>query len=109
MLGSNVRNRKNGTMIYSLNGRASTPFAGGILCLAPPQRRTPPINSGGSLVGSDCTGAYSFDFCAWNASGLAPFVPPGTTVDAQYYSRDPGYAPPNDVGLTNALEFTMVP
>jgi hypothetical protein len=32
-----------------------------------------------------------------------------TTIHAQYWSRDPGFAAPNNIGLTNGLTFTIVP
>ncbi len=107
--GTNVLNRKQGLLLYGTNGRANTPFFGGTLCLATPILRTPAQNSGGTLGGANCTGVYSFDFNAWNMSGGGPHLPAGTLVDAQYYSRDPGFAAPNNVGLSNALEFTMSP
>jgi hypothetical protein len=109
VLASSVRNRKSGQLAYSLTGRASAPFLGGTLCIASPVHRTPASNSGGSLAGSDCTGAYSFDFCAWNSGGAAPRIPAGTTVNVQYISRDPGFPAPNNAGLTDGLELTLAP
>jgi hypothetical protein len=107
--GSNVLSQKTGFLLYTRAGRASTPFYGGTLCLAPPLHRTPPRNSGGSLLGNDCSGLYTFDFNSWIAGGTDPLLLPGTTVEAQYYSRDPGYPAPNNIGLTDALEFTIGP
>ena len=52
---------------------------------------------------------YNFDFNTWMAGGLDPLLLPGTMVEAQFYSRDPGFGPPNNIGLTNALEFTVLP
>jgi hypothetical protein len=106
---SGVINRAPGMFVYGTNGRATTPFHGGTLCFAAPIRRTPAQNSGGSLVGVDCTGTYHFDFAAWVASGADPSLVAGTTVNAQFYSRDNGFAAPDNVGLTNAVEFTLVP
>jgi hypothetical protein len=82
---------------------------GGTLCVAPPVRRTPGQNSGGSTTGTDCTGTFSFDFNAWIASVLNPTLLPGATVWAQYWSRDPGFAPPNNAGLTDAQTFLIWP
>lgn len=106
---SNVINRAPGMFVYGTNGRATTPFHGGTLCFAAPVRRTPAQNSGGSQVGVDCTGNYHFDFAAWVASGGDPSLVAGTTVNAQFYSRDNGFAAPDNIGLTNAVEFTLVP
>lgn len=79
---------------------AETPFHGGILCVGGPLVRTPARFSGAA-------GAYSFHFTGayMAALGLAP----GTTVHGQWVSRDAGFAPPNDVGLTDAIRFTICP
>jgi hypothetical protein len=104
-----VMNQKLGILLYGRSGRAATPFHGGFLCAAPPRHRTPPVISGGSASGSDCSGSFSFDFNAWIATGADPTLAPGTQVNAQYWSRDPGFAPPNNVSLTDAVEFGICP
>ena len=104
---TNVRNRKPGILLWGL-GSAAIPFGGGTLCIAPPVTRTPGQDSGGTPVpASDCSGSYSFAFThAYMASkGMLP----GTGAYAQYWSRDPGYAPPNNIGLTNAVSFVVCP
>lgn len=106
---TNVLNRTPGLLVYGTSGRATTPFGGGTLCVAGPLRRTPVQNSGGSLVGVDCSGTYHLDFASWIAAGNDPSLVAGVTVRAQYYSRDTGFAAPNNVGLTNAIEFTLTP
>ena len=106
---SNLLNQKSGFLLYSTAGRASTPFFGGTLCLLPPIHRTPAQNSGGSTSGTNCTGLYVYDFNVRIASGVDAQLVAGATVDAQYYSRDPGFASPNNVGLTDAIEFTILP
>jgi hypothetical protein len=104
---TNLYNNKSGLLFYSTNGRVALPFLGGTLCVATPIRRTGSQSSGGTPVGADCTGHFSFDFNAWIAGGVDPLLLAGTRVDVQYYSRDPGFPAPNNVGLTNALEFTI--
>jgi hypothetical protein len=104
-----VLNRKSGFLIYGTTGRQAARFFGGTLCVETPLHRTPAQSSGGSAAGIDCTGVYSFDFNARIASAIDPLLVPGTTVDAQYYSRDPGFAVPNNIGLTDAIEFTILP
>jgi hypothetical protein len=102
-------NRGTGALLYSVRGRDAVPFAGGTMCLAGPLRRTPAMQSGGSAQAKDCSGVHSFDFAAWVASGADASLVAGTTVYAQYYTRDPGFPAPNNVGLSDALEFILVP
>ncbi|MCK6445430.1 MAG: hypothetical protein L6Q99_03480 [Planctomycetes bacterium] len=103
-----VISRKNGLLTYSVSGQTQTLFAGGILCIAPPFKRSPVLNSGGTPPPTwDCTGSFHFDFNAHIQSGSDPTLVQGQTVWAQYWFRDPGYPAPNDVGLSDALEFTI--
>ncbi len=106
---ANVINRKSGLFTYSLGGLQQVPFAGGTLCIRPPFRRTSLANSGGSGSGLDCTGSYAIDFNAYIASGVDPALVAGVTVDGQFWSRDPGFAAPNNVGLTQAAHFGVGP
>ena len=106
-------NNKPGEILYSVTGRAATPFQGGFLCLAPPVRRTPGVNSGGTAPPvSDCSGVYTMDMNAF-AAGLLGGNPdpalalPGTVVRCQWWGRDPGFAPPNNSSLTSALEYAV--
>ncbi|MBK8180620.1 MAG: hypothetical protein IPK67_17330 [Planctomycetes bacterium] len=105
MTASNVLNRKPGIMLWSTQAGA-TPLGGGTLCLASPVIRTPGQASGGSPAPQiDCSGQYSFHFS--HAYIQTYFLAPGQTIRAQYWSRDPGFAAPNNVGLTNALSFVI--
>jgi hypothetical protein len=106
---ANVLNKKPGLFLYSLNGLQQVPFAGGYLCLRPPFKRTTVLNSGGSPTGTDCTGNLSFDFNAYIASGANPALVAGATVDGQFWSRDSGFAAPNNVGLSQAVHFGLHP
>ena len=115
---TNVLDNKFGLLFYSLNGAQAAPFQGGILCAKPPHVRTD-IQSSGSGTSPGCpatsgsTGSFDFDFNAYIASGKDPSLTPanaaGKTVNAQFWSRDPGFAPPNNTNLTDALEFTVGP
>lgn len=103
---SDELNNKSGLLFYG-SAALGAPFQGGTLCVAPPIKRTAVQNSGGTGSGADCTGTYSFDFVAFALGGQDPNLTPGTTVYAQYWGRDPGYAPPDNTSLTNALTFTL--
>ena len=103
---SSVRNQSAGTLVFSLNGRAQTPFGGGTLCIAAPWARTTLQHSGGTgLPAQDCSGAWQLDFNAWMASHFT--LPAGTLVQCQWLGRDPGFAAPNNWALSNALDFTI--
>lgn len=102
---SGVLNQKNGLLFYGLSGRGSATFQGGTLCVRQPVRRTGVQTSGGSTVGDDCSGTFSFDFSAWLDSGIDPNLAAGITVDAQYWSRDPQASFTSS--LTGGLEFEI--
>lgn len=100
----NVIVGKVGILLWSHTSSAQ-PFLGGTLCLAAPIKRMSgqlALDGGLALA---CSGTYSFEFdqAYASAQGLAP----GQTIFAQVWSRDPGFAAPQNVGLTNALQFTL--
>ncbi len=101
---SQVINNKNGICFYGF-APAAIPFQGGYLCVQPPIKRTPVQNSGGNPPPNDCSGTFALDF-----NTIAPGDPNilvGTTVDSQYWYRDP--ASPSTTGLTDAVEFVVGP
>jgi hypothetical protein len=100
----NVLENKPGILIWSFNP-AATPFYGGTLCLKAPIVRTPLQTSSPSP--DPCGGVYLFAFT--QAYMAAKGAGPGDDVYAQYWSRDNGFAPPNNVGLTNGLYVTILP
>jgi Tol biopolymer transport system component len=99
-------NNKTGIMLWSL-GQNSVPLGGGTLCLHSPIIRTPGQNAGGTPGVNDCTGMYSFHFS--QAYMAAHSLGAGTTVYCQYWSRDPFFPPPTNIGLTNGIQFTIGP
>jgi hypothetical protein len=91
-----------GLFFYSKTGSASTPFAGGLLCVAPPLLRTPGQGFGGS---GPCGGQMVFDFNAYIASGVDPALLADTEVFIQAWARDA--AAPSTISLSNGLHFTI--
>lgn len=98
-----VINNRVGLLFWGVSA-VSLPFAGGVLCVEP-FARTPIQLSGGSASGIDCSGSWSFPFDAayMNARGLAP----DDVVFAQYWGRDPGFAFPSSVMLSDAVRFVV--
>ena len=112
---SNVRNARLGILLHGVSGPAALPFAGGLLCVSPPLKRTPSVTSGGnSPPAVDCSGSWSFDFNAYlwsklpkdDAVNAPPYpFPPGTVVNCQWWGRDA----PGNAALTAGVEFTLCP
>jgi alpha-tubulin suppressor-like RCC1 family protein len=113
---SQARNQKLGLLLYTVNGsQGSTPFQCGTLCIGPAGlKRAPSMSSGGSATGDDCSGLYSIDMNAF-AAGAAGGNPapelhqPGTLVHAQWWGRDPGFAPPCNTMLSDAIQYIVEP
>jgi hypothetical protein len=101
---TNILNAKFGLLFYSKTAAASSPFQGGLLCAQPPLVRTAVQNSAGT---APCGGTFALDFNAYIASGKDPALVSGQQVWAQYWSRDPGFAPPDNTNLTNAVNFVI--
>jgi len=107
VVASTILNSKPGILIWG-PAPAAIPFKGGTLCVGSPITRTTGQFSGGTPPpASDCSGSFSYHFSQAYMSSNA--LTPGTSVYAQYWYRDPGYASPNDVGLTDAITFTVCP
>ena len=101
-----VLNQKFGLYVWGSAPQAA-PFVGGTLCIDPPFVRGPSLASGGSTSGSDCSGAFDWHFSqAYMAlKGLSA----GDILYAQAWGRDPGFAPPNNSQLSNAIVFQIAP
>lgn len=100
-----VINGKPGLLFYSHVGRDAVPFQGGTLCVRTPIQRTPIQSSGGNPPPDDCSGTYGFDFNGWIQAGADPIINLGSTLNAQFWYRDP--ESPTGTGLTNAIEFIV--
>lgn len=105
VVGANVLANAKGVMIWSLTP-AGLPFGGGTLCVAPPVKRTP-VQSASSNPSYPCTGLFYFlmDQTYLAAHNLVP----GTEFYCQYWYRDNGFQPPQNMGLTNGLKAQVFP
>jgi len=97
-----IETAKSGLLFYGTQGAASLPMQGGFLCVMPPIRRLPAQHSGGA---GRCAGGYDYDFNLRIASGIDPALVAGTTVNAQFWFRDP--ASPSTTGLSGGVAFTV--
>jgi len=102
----NVLPGKVGLMMWG-QASAALPFLGGTLCIAAPIKRVSGQTSIDAGLTLACAGTYSFPFD--QAYAAAQGITQGQTIFAQVWSRDPGFAPPQNVGLTNALQLTFCP
>jgi len=103
---SNVLDNEFGLYFYSKSGPINVLFQGGFLCAQPPLVRTMLQNSGGT---PPCGGSFQIDFNAYIASGKDPALVAGQKVWLQAWSRDPGFAPPNNTSLSDAVSSTICP
>jgi len=101
----NVLENKPGILIWSYQQQA-LPFYGGTLCVKAPVVRTP-VQTSFFNPGWPCTGAY--DFHLSHAYMASKGITAGQTPSFQWWSRDSGFAPPNSIGLTDALQVTVLP
>lgn len=89
-----ILNGRNGLFLYGF-GRASAPFQGGLLCVAPPVARSRVLPSGGQPPPDDCSGSISIDLQTLPQ-------PAGTAMHLQGWSRDPQAS--FGSSLTDAIE-----
>ena len=101
-----VLNQKAGMMFWGFAPTAA-PFFGGTRCVEYPVQRAPLLDSAGATSGVDCSGVYRFHFSQSYMQGWS--LAAGQQMCAQFWSRDPFIAPPNNVGLTDAVQFVILP
>lgn len=107
LLASNLPPGLNGIFFW---GRAplGAPFLGGTLCVQPPLVRTPVTNTSSFQGGSPtCHGATTYVLT--QAEMAAQGIAAGETIYAQFWFRDSGFTPPNNVAFTDAISFFVAP
>ena len=83
-----VHSFKSGILFAGISGPAAIPFSGGTLCVSPPNKRGPLVNSAGSGLNT-CTGSYA------TLVNNGAIIPAGLDAGAgnsgwyQYWYRDP--------------------
>lgn len=103
---TNIPRMRFGLMLW--NGvHDESPFGGGVLSVGAPALRTPIQLSGGGAGAPVCSGSSPFHF---SQAHMASFLL--GSLDAlyvQYWFRDPGFAPPENIGLSDGLFFRLCP
>jgi len=98
-----------GLCFYGTN-RALTPFGSGVLCLAPPMRRTALSSSVPGTGTCPVWGPSTVVHCTLSKLDLLALgLSAGDRFFAQAWLRDPGYPPPGDVVLSGALSIQIWP
>ncbi len=100
------RSHQSAMMVWS-TAPAAQPFSGGFVCVQLPMQRTPLQDTGGLSAANDCTGTCSYVFTAQYAQSRG--LSPGSTVYAQYWTRDPIGAAVRRVNASDAIAFTWAP
>jgi hypothetical protein len=91
-------------LVFWSRDPAAFAYAGGTLCLSPPFVRTPPLVA---TTGGPCDGRLARTFTAQDlaAAGLLP----GDRMHLQWFFRDASHPDGTGLGLSDALEATIVP
>ncbi|MGB0332927.1 MAG: hypothetical protein ACPGPE_14045, partial [Planctomycetota bacterium] len=93
-------------MLFWGREKLELPLLGGFLCVGGPLSRTPVQFSNG-LGPGNCSGRLELhmDSAFLAANGMLP----GDEIFCQWWYRDPGLLPAVPVGLSDGLQFTVLP
>ena len=105
---SDVQGLKNGLLFAGISGPAALPFVGGTLCMNPPLKRGPIMNSGGTSP-TNCTGSYSQLVNDGMVVPVGLDAGTGNTGWYQFWYRDPANGA-GDLGtaLSNAVSLDFL-
>lgn len=101
---TNVLGGTIGLFAFAKNG-ATTPFGGGMLCVAPPIARGPVTSTGGTAGASNGTLSHAFSRAQLATLGYGV----GSSLHVQAWYRDGGFPPSNAIGLSGAIVATVWP
>lgn len=101
-------NNSFGVLMYGLGGRADVPFGGGTLCIEGPRMHLPVQSTMGNPGAPDCSGSLSVDFNAFLQGGSSTLMA-GTQVNAQFFYRDANHLDGTGYGLSDGIEFMILP
>lgn len=101
-------NQASSAFFYGL-APTHAPYLGGVLCVAPPLRRTPLVSTGGAPPPTnDCSGLATFDLKARIAAGVDPALVAGAELYLQWFVRDP-QGPLGAASFSDALFVRLLP
>jgi hypothetical protein len=108
---SGALNQTLGILVHGVTGPAQIPFAGSLLCVAPPFFRSQIAQSGGSPPPvADCSGQWSLHLGAvLSNSPLGSSITAGSVLMLQWWGRDPIASPPGNAQLSDALQVFIAP
>ncbi|MBM3992289.1 MAG: hypothetical protein FJ298_14975 [Planctomycetes bacterium] len=106
MRAANVLNNRQGLLMWGTSS-VLAPLGAGFRCVGAPVRRMPVQNSLGAASGTNCTGTYAqaIPDALLAANGFLA----GQVLYFQWWSRDSGYAAPDNIGLTDGLRILVCP
>lgn len=106
---SQVVNQSFGTLMYGFGGRDIAPFMGGTLCIMGAREHTAVQATGGSGGAPDCSGTLTLDFNALLQAGGVAGAMVGDQINTQYFYRDAAQLDGTGFGLTDGVEFFLLP
>ncbi len=105
---TSVQELKNGLLFAGTSGPAAIPFGAGTLCVNPPLKRGPVLNSGG-VDPNDCAGTFSTLVNDGLSIPAGLDAGPGGSAWYQYWYRDPANGSGSfGTALSNALQLDFL-